>query len=946
MALAPTTPIALLPVANLPFTGNEILQLSKDGSTVVKVDLNTFAALLTSGSGTAPSAQTESASGVVINSTSGLIVDSGLALYTLRQPAASGLQLYRGVAVIADPANINGKAALYYNHTVYFEDVSGNWFLTSGDSFILQTTGDPRSPVSTGGSTTPAPGTGTNSLSPSPSSVALFYDDFKAPSIDWNKWNPEYLYSSASEGSIDGAAFRIDPRSPPYAGANPFSLANGMLTISTNPTPPAHLAEVNNLPFTSGLLNTQGKFSTIYGYFSIRAKISNGSGMTCQFWLMPNDGTWPPELDIMEVIGRQPGTVSTDAFWGAANAPTTNSQHYYTDDLSTTFHDYSCDWQADFITWFIDGIQFAQMVTPDSMRVPMHLIVSMSVGAAGSWQGYPPDGLAYPQTYQIESVTVLKSRPASLTAVANESAEGASVTTVGPTLRDAQGHVYSISPAGYIVQDGQEDRLTSSGVVQLYYHNHQLWQRNYQGNWYTRVSISAAYTGPEPSPIPTTAPAPLATAFAPTQPVTPTRPVASGTITPPTGGSGPASSSGFITADFTNFTSGAGKYGVKVLPQLFGVSSGGFDNNNWQWVNNGTFRSKMRDLNLPLFRVHSQWQAKGNNIDTLISNIGSMVPASCTMVIGINDANTGQTISNKWRTGSPNPCTLWEYGNEHGLDQNGINTLIQSLQWDNSANRIAGDVNAGLNAGQLQSMVNSMSDSTLGLLDQHQYHYCNGADPYPGDDAICLADGKYRGFIQSLDSTINSGYGSTLPFLMGEYNIECGAWDGDKRAGTSIGACFLISSLLGMQDATLRPIYGAIWDLMDDGGAAYNLIDGGMNLYPQYYTLQRLIATMPGNLVNTTSGWGGVKAWATQNADGFGVAIVNSNGNDVNGPVALSHWPANSTGNGSATLWTYPTTNLNNPTANTPGVFSTISVTNGVTQDIRVPAKSCVIIST
>ena len=58
---------------------------------------------------------------------------------------------------------------------------------------------------------------------------ATFFEDFTGTSVDWTKWNPEYGYSSAALGSVDGSAFRVDPRSPPYPGANPFSLSNSVL---------------------------------------------------------------------------------------------------------------------------------------------------------------------------------------------------------------------------------------------------------------------------------------------------------------------------------------------------------------------------------------------------------------------------------------------------------------------------------------------------------------------------------------------------------------------------------------------------------------------------------------------------------------------------------------------------------------------------------------------
>lgn len=517
-----------------------------------------------------------------------------------------------------------------------------------------------------------------------------------------------------------------------------------------------------------------------------------------------------------------------------------------------------------------------------------------------------------------------------------ESADGTLITTVAvgglPAIVNAINEQWTITASAQVAVNGVTD-TTTNGLLSLFYIGHRVYQEASNTNalgltpgWWSKAVASDPWVD---SADPTTVSPP---------PITGTGP-------------GPAASGTFINVDFANLTLPTGKTSVVVHPQLFGVSSGGFDNNNWQHLGEPQFINAMRALNLPLFRVHSQWQAKGNSLSTLAAKIGQMVPSTCTMIIGLNTPSTGQAQSAIWRTQTTGPqCTLWEEGNEHGYDQPGINTQIASLKLDNALNRMAGDVNAGVDNGHLLSMVNAMSAATLGLLDQHQYLYCRGlGDPIPSNAAACLADGFYRGIATSLDSTISSGYGANLPYLIGEYNLECGASNAELRSGTSIGACFLASSLLGLQDSTNRTMYGAIWDLMDDSGAAYNLIEANtFNLYPQYYTLQRLIRNMPGTMVNCSSGSaaGGVKAWATFAAGTFGVCIINSNSTPRTGPVALSHWPLNATGNANITQWTYPTTSsLVNPVPNVPGVVSTLSVVGGMTANVTVPGNSLVILS-
>ena len=66
--------------------------------------------------------------------------------------------------------------------------------------------------------------------------------------------------------------------------------------------------------YTSGRIRTQGLFSQAYGRFEARIKIPRGQGLWPAFWMLGDTIAtvdWPAcgEIDIMENIGAQPGTV-------------------------------------------------------------------------------------------------------------------------------------------------------------------------------------------------------------------------------------------------------------------------------------------------------------------------------------------------------------------------------------------------------------------------------------------------------------------------------------------------------------------------------------------------------------------------------------------------------------------------------------------------------------
>jgi beta-glucanase (GH16 family) len=170
-------------------------------------------------------------------------------------------------------------------------------------------------------------------------------------------------------------------------GLNPFSTNNGILTISATPTPAALKPSLWNLDYTSGLLTTQGSFSQQYGYFEMRADLPDAKGAFPAFWLLPADGSFTSELDVMEYIG-QPNTLyqtihyGPDAdHWHAVNLKT------YVGDIASGFHTFGLLWTAQTLTWYVDRVQIAQLATPAEMNRPMYMLVNYAVG--GDWAGAP-----------------------------------------------------------------------------------------------------------------------------------------------------------------------------------------------------------------------------------------------------------------------------------------------------------------------------------------------------------------------------------------------------------------------------------------------------------------------------------------------------------------------------------------------------------------------------
>ncbi len=180
-------------------------------------------------------------------------------------------------------------------------------------------------------------------------------------------------------------------------GFDPFSADKGILTITAQPgRNPA------NLPYNSGLLTTFRSFSLLYGDFEMKARLPSGNGLWPAFWLLPVDGSWPPEIDVMEQLGNDPTTiyVGTHSAVGGPNVGTTTPIKVA--DTSKAFHTYGVSWQRDEIVWYFDGQLIHRQPTPADMHKPMYLLINLAIGGKGSWPGPPTPQTAFPAHFVVE----------------------------------------------------------------------------------------------------------------------------------------------------------------------------------------------------------------------------------------------------------------------------------------------------------------------------------------------------------------------------------------------------------------------------------------------------------------------------------------------------------------------------------------------------------------
>jgi beta-glucanase (GH16 family) len=238
--------------------------------------------------------------------------------------------------------------------------------------------------------------------------------------LDLNRWNPVYAQNSrlgngCSLPSNNEDQWYINDLYAPTDAVRPWSVANNILTLTADHMPPAikPLCGYAQLPgnmgsygYTSGQLNSRNSFSQAYGYFEATMRLPAGQGLWPAFWLLPQDMSWPPEIDVLEVLGQEPNRI-----YSTLHMPGINPSPHLEEWVDTSmFHRIGLRWRPDGITTWIDGKQAADngIITGLIPSIPMYLLFDLAVGKAGSWPGPPNAATVFPARFDIGAVSVWK----------------------------------------------------------------------------------------------------------------------------------------------------------------------------------------------------------------------------------------------------------------------------------------------------------------------------------------------------------------------------------------------------------------------------------------------------------------------------------------------------------------------------------------------------------
>ncbi|GAA2393426.1 ricin-type beta-trefoil lectin domain protein [Dactylosporangium salmoneum] len=218
-------------------------------------------------------------------------------------------------------------------------------------------------------------------------------------------WNEDF--NGGSGAGVDTSKWNFDTGGGGFGNSeleyynsgtsNVYQDGQGHLVIEARRESGGRSCWYGTCQWTSGRIQTAGKFTQLYGHVEARIQVPKGNGLWPAFWML-GGSNWPTdgEIDIMENVGRDPNTVyGTIHGPGYSGGNAVGGTRNIGQALGNAFHTFAVDWSPNLIVWTIDGSEYFR-ATPANIRGnkwvydhPFFIILNLAVG--GNFPG-SPDG--------------------------------------------------------------------------------------------------------------------------------------------------------------------------------------------------------------------------------------------------------------------------------------------------------------------------------------------------------------------------------------------------------------------------------------------------------------------------------------------------------------------------------------------------------------------------
>lgn len=232
----------------------------------------------------------------------------------------------------------------------------------------------------------------------------IWQDEFNGTEINTSDWTHEF--GDHGWGNEELQNYGDNPK-------NSY-IQNGNLIIE---------AHKESSGYSSARMITQGKKNFRWGRVDIRAILPEGQGIWPALWMLgeeiKNVG-WPHcgEIDIMELVGHEPGKIHGTAHWG----PQGNSWSYNEgqgkllpggEKYSEKYHVFSIIWEPGEINWYMDDNKYFTLKRDQvngNYPFDNDFFFIFNVAVGGKWPGNPDATTTFPQQMIVDYVRVFQEK--------------------------------------------------------------------------------------------------------------------------------------------------------------------------------------------------------------------------------------------------------------------------------------------------------------------------------------------------------------------------------------------------------------------------------------------------------------------------------------------------------------------------------------------------------
>ncbi len=194
----------------------------------------------------------------------------------------------------------------------------------------------------------------------------VWHDEFDGPKLDETKWNRLGDWKRR-----DGYWMKEDA----------YLSGQGTLLLRTRK---------DGDRFTSGAVDTKGKFEHTFGYYVARCKMAKQTGHWPAFWMMcpgvtkvGDEGRDGTEIDIVEIPWRD-GKITMNLHWDGYGKDHKKAGTSLTlPELTEGFHNYGLMWTPEEYVFYVDAREVWRSKAGGVSQVPEYLLLTEEIGTWG-----------------------------------------------------------------------------------------------------------------------------------------------------------------------------------------------------------------------------------------------------------------------------------------------------------------------------------------------------------------------------------------------------------------------------------------------------------------------------------------------------------------------------------------------------------------------------------